>query len=237
MVCRNHSLIPKHTFMVQYTFRVKHKWGSKKGFLLKAPDIRGVTLRRDSVTWSRARRRSLDGSEQLRPRVSNMSTPTTPQVGAFDNWCLMDLQPSPCAVSVLFIFFHTCTPTLLSPLAHFLSLLPVRGNRTTADLNSPVFQPSQTCQVTTSSGMRTKSSTAARWQLVISCVFSQQMSLYHFIGAKHGDLQVLLQNSTLGQSTEVWKMSTQPQMEKWSRAVIKLSSNHSFQVCNFHKWL
>ncbi|XP_041817770.1 MAM and LDL-receptor class A domain-containing protein 1 [Chelmon rostratus] len=86
--------------------------------------------------------------------------------------------------------------------AHFLSLLPVRGNRTTADLNSPVFQPSQTCQ----------------------------MSLYHFIGAKHGDLQVLLQNSTLGQSTEVWKMSTQPQMEKWSRAVIKLSSNHSFQV-------
>lgn len=34
------------------------------------------------------------------------------------------------------------------PLAHFLSLSPVRGNRTTADLSSPAFLPSQTCQVT-----------------------------------------------------------------------------------------
>ncbi|CAF94587.1 unnamed protein product [Tetraodon nigroviridis] len=31
--------------------------------------------------------------------------------------------------------------------AHFLSLSPVRGNKTTADLKSPVFLPSQTCQV------------------------------------------------------------------------------------------
>ncbi|XP_070842581.1 MAM and LDL-receptor class A domain-containing protein 1 [Chaetodon trifascialis] len=84
--------------------------------------------------------------------------------------------------------------------AHFLSLLPVGGNRTTADLDSPVFLPSQTCQ----------------------------MSFYHYVGAKDGDLQVLVQ--TLGQSTEVWENSTQPQTGKWSRTVIKFSSNDSFQV-------
>lgn len=39
----------------------------------------------------------------------------------------------------------------LSPSAHFLSLLPVRGNRTAADLKSPVFLPTRTCQVTKSS--------------------------------------------------------------------------------------
>ncbi|XP_044033161.1 MAM and LDL-receptor class A domain-containing protein 1 isoform X1 [Siniperca chuatsi] len=86
--------------------------------------------------------------------------------------------------------------------AHFLSLSPVRGNRTTADLNSPVFLPSQTCQ----------------------------MSFYHYVGAKNGDLQVLVQTHTLGQSTEVWKNATQPQMEMWPRTVITFSSNHSFQV-------
>lgn len=57
-------------------------------------------------------------------------------------------------------------------LAHFLSLSPVSGNTTTADLNSPVFQPSQTCQVTKSSvwvtGLQTKPSTTTRQQLVIS---------------------------------------------------------------------
>lgn len=40
--------------------------------------------------------------------------------------------------------------TSLSPLAHFLSLSPVRGNTTTAELNSPVFLPNQSCQVTKS---------------------------------------------------------------------------------------
>ncbi|XP_074478784.1 MAM and LDL-receptor class A domain-containing protein 1 isoform X2 [Sebastes fasciatus] len=86
--------------------------------------------------------------------------------------------------------------------AHFLYLLPVSGNRTTADLNSPVFMPSQTCQ----------------------------MSFYHYVGAKHGDLQVLVQTLIPGQSTEVWKHSDGPQMEIWQRTVIKFSSNHSFQV-------
>ncbi|XP_027129851.1 MAM and LDL-receptor class A domain-containing protein 1 isoform X2 [Larimichthys crocea] len=85
--------------------------------------------------------------------------------------------------------------------AHFLSLLPVRGNTPTADLNSPIFQPSQTCQ----------------------------MSFYYYVGAKHGKLQVLIQ--TVDQSTEVWRNSTQPQEhETWLQTVITFSSNHSFQV-------
>ncbi|KAI3354843.1 hypothetical protein L3Q82_004649 [Scortum barcoo] len=84
--------------------------------------------------------------------------------------------------------------------AHFLSLSPVRGNTATADLSSPVFLPSQTCQ----------------------------MSFYHYSGAKHGALQVLVQ--TLDESTEMWKHSTQPRMETWQQTVIQFSSNHSFQV-------
>lgn len=36
---------------------------------------------------------------------------------------------------------------LFFPIGHFLSLVPSGGNRTTADLISPVFLSSQTCQV------------------------------------------------------------------------------------------
>ncbi|KAM7390330.1 hypothetical protein PAMA_008482 [Pampus argenteus] len=86
--------------------------------------------------------------------------------------------------------------------AHFLSLLPVGGNTTTADLKSPVFTPVQTCQ----------------------------MSFYHYVGAKHGDLQVLIETSPPGQSTVVWKYASQPQTETWQRTVIQLSSDDSFQV-------
>nr|XP_046227551.1 MAM and LDL-receptor class A domain-containing protein 1 [Scatophagus argus] len=86
--------------------------------------------------------------------------------------------------------------------AYFLSLLPVKGNRTTADLSSPIFLPSQTCH----------------------------MSFYHYFGTKHGDLQVLVQTQTLDQSTEVWKSSTQSQTEMWMQTVISISSNDSFQV-------
>ena len=50
-------------------------------FLLKAPDTSGATLRRDSVTWSRAWTRYRDGSEPLRSRDSNTTTKTTHQVG------------------------------------------------------------------------------------------------------------------------------------------------------------
>ncbi|XP_026219478.1 MAM and LDL-receptor class A domain-containing protein 1 [Anabas testudineus] len=84
--------------------------------------------------------------------------------------------------------------------AYFLSLLPVAGNRTTADLNSPGFLSTENCQ----------------------------MSFYHYVGAKRGDLQVLVQ--TLDQSTVVWDHSRQPQVETWLRAVIQFSSDHSFQV-------
>ncbi|XP_040921930.1 MAM and LDL-receptor class A domain-containing protein 1 [Toxotes jaculatrix] len=86
--------------------------------------------------------------------------------------------------------------------AYFLALFPVGGNRTTADLTSPVFLPSQTCQ----------------------------MRLYYYVGATHGDLQVLVQTHPLGQSTVLWRHPTQLQKETWLRTVIQFSSNHSFQV-------
>ncbi|KAG7464339.1 MAM and LDL-receptor class A domain-containing 1 [Solea senegalensis] len=86
--------------------------------------------------------------------------------------------------------------------AYFLSLLPVGGNRTTADLSGPVFQPSQTCQ----------------------------MSFYYYVAAAHGDLQVLVQAHPLAQSTVLWKHSQQPQTETWQPTMIHFASNHSFQV-------
>lgn len=50
------------------------------------------------------------------------------------------------------LYFSVHIPTSFSaPSAYFLSLLPVAGSRTTADLNSPVFLSTQTCQVTHSS--------------------------------------------------------------------------------------
>lgn len=69
-------------FMVQYFLQK-----SEKCFLLKAPDISSVTLRRDSVTWSRTQIHFPDGSEQLRSRHSNMTTPLTHQVSL---WYLKD---------------------------------------------------------------------------------------------------------------------------------------------------
>ncbi|XP_068438273.1 MAM and LDL-receptor class A domain-containing protein 1 [Clinocottus analis] len=85
--------------------------------------------------------------------------------------------------------------------AHFLCL-PVTGNRSAADLISPVFLPSHTCQ----------------------------MSFYYYVGAQHGDLQVLLRTHSPGQSTEVWKHVAQTQTETWQRTLIMFSSNHTFQV-------
>ncbi|XP_022622767.1 MAM and LDL-receptor class A domain-containing protein 1 [Seriola dumerili] len=85
--------------------------------------------------------------------------------------------------------------------AYFLSLLSLGGNTTTADLTSPIFLPNQTCQ----------------------------LSFYYYVGATHGDLQVLVQ-TPLGQSTVLWKYSTQLQMETWLRTVVQFSSNHTFQV-------
>ncbi|KAM4605935.1 MAM and LDL-receptor class A domain-containing protein 1 [Polymixia lowei] len=85
--------------------------------------------------------------------------------------------------------------------AHFLFLSPVGGERAVADLKSPVFLPSQTCQ----------------------------MSFYHYVGARHGDLQVLSQAHRLGQSTVVWKRF-EPQTEKWQRTVVQFVGDHQFQV-------
>ncbi|XP_041824757.1 MAM and LDL-receptor class A domain-containing protein 1 [Melanotaenia boesemani] len=85
---------------------------------------------------------------------------------------------------------------------YFLSLLPVGGNRTTAELNSPIFLPSQTCQ----------------------------MTFYHYVGATHGDLLVLVQPQSEVQSTEIWKHSTELQIKTWLQTTIHFTSNDSFQV-------
>lgn len=137
----SHSLIPLNSWWHLFN-RKTPKSSSEKCFVLKAPGIRGVTLRRDSATWPRARRPPQDGSEQLRLRDSTMTTPTTRQVSLsyFRDKSILNSQPP--------LLIHAAPPHLtLSSLAHFLSILPVSGNRTTADLSSPVFLPSQTCQV------------------------------------------------------------------------------------------
>ncbi|XP_075308407.1 MAM and LDL-receptor class A domain-containing protein 1 [Odontesthes bonariensis] len=86
--------------------------------------------------------------------------------------------------------------------AYFLSLLPVGGNRSIAELNSPVFLLSQTCQ----------------------------MSFYHYVGATHGHLEVLVQSHSAGQRSAVWQRSSQLQTDAWLRTAIHFTSNHSFQV-------
>lgn len=68
----------------------------------------------------------------------------------------------------LYFYIHAPPHFSFSPLAHFLSLLPVRGNRTTADLISPAFLPSHTCQVTKTSIWVTLASTTTQRQLVMS---------------------------------------------------------------------
>lgn len=95
----------------------KKKSTSEKCFLLKAPDIRGVTLRRDSVTWSRTQTHSPDGSERLRSQDSNMTTPTTHQVSLwylYDIFILNSLQLLYCIRFIyIFIWMH---PHIFLPL-------------------------------------------------------------------------------------------------------------------------
>lgn len=210
---------------------------NKKCFLSKAPDIRGVTLRRDSVSWSRAQTQtqtqlSLDGSEQQKYRDSSMATPATHQVCLWFYFLYIHFEFK--VFTLVCILTTFSSPTLsFSPIAHFLSLLPVGGNRTTADLMSPVFLPSQTCQVTKPFSLSIMRITDKNL-IPIPHLFPPQLSFYHYVGAKHGHLQVFVQSDTQGQITEVWKNSTPLLMETWSRAVITFSSNHSFQVCNIH---
>lgn len=135
--------------------------------------------------------------------------------------------------SLYFAYIQLFT-LFLFPIAHFLSLLPVGGNRTTADLMSPVFLPSQTCQVTKPFSLSIMRITDKNL-ILIPHLFPPQLSFYHYVGAKHGHLQVFVhQSDTQGQITEVWKNSTPSLMETWSRTVIAFSSNHSFQVCKIH---
>lgn len=71
-----------------------------------------------------------------------MTTPTTHQVSLsyFRDISTLNSHPP--------LLIRAAPPHFtLSSLAHFLSILPASGNRTTADLSSPIFLPSQTCQV------------------------------------------------------------------------------------------
>lgn len=116
----------------------------------------------------------------------------------------------------------------LSPSAHFLSLLPVRGNRTAADLKSPVFLPTRTCQVTKSSpGLTAKNRVQA-----LTCIvcLHLKLSFYHHVGAQHGRLHVIVQHYGLDRHTEVWKNSTQAREDVWWQTTIWIPSDHTFQV-------
>ncbi|XP_061122045.1 MAM and LDL-receptor class A domain-containing protein 1 isoform X2 [Syngnathus typhle] len=84
--------------------------------------------------------------------------------------------------------------------AYFLSLVPERGDTSTAQLISPQFGPADTCQ----------------------------MSFYHYVSAQHGALQVLMESGPQGLGTVLWEQSTPAQA--WQRAVVRFSSNSTFRV-------
>lgn len=87
--------------------------------------------------------------------------------------------------------------------AHFLSLQSETGSKCTADLKSPVFLPSQSCQ----------------------------MRLYYYVKAELGDLQILVQTISLGENRLVWTDNAQqPTTGAWQKAVVQLFTNHNFQV-------
>lgn len=123
---------------------------------------------------------------------------------------------------------HWLYRVLVSLSAYFLSLLPVRGNRTTADLKSPLFLPSQTCQVTKSS---TALSGKNRLQ-PLTCIvcLHLKLSFYHHVGAQHGRLHVIIQHDAQDQRTEVWKNSTKAHEDVWWQTTIWIPSDHTFQV-------
>ncbi|CAL1597133.1 unnamed protein product [Knipowitschia caucasica] len=84
--------------------------------------------------------------------------------------------------------------------AHFLSL---RSKSHAADLVSPVFRPSQTCQ----------------------------MRFYYKMEAERGHLQVLLQTLQMGQRTLVWANSApQHRTETWQRVLVQFDAKSMFQV-------
>uniref|UniRef100_A0A8C5HM61 MAM and LDL-receptor class A domain-containing protein 1-like n=1 Tax=Gouania willdenowi TaxID=441366 RepID=A0A8C5HM61_GOUWI len=53
------------------------------------------------------------------------------------------------------------------------------------------------------------------------------MSFYYYVGARHGNLQVLVRTK---QSIKVWDHTDQPLHEAWQRTVIPFVNTHSFQV-------
>ncbi|XP_061660532.1 MAM and LDL-receptor class A domain-containing protein 1 [Syngnathoides biaculeatus] len=84
--------------------------------------------------------------------------------------------------------------------AHFLSLAPRRGQATTAQLISPPFGSADSCQ----------------------------MRFYHYVSAKYGALEVLMETVPLGHSAVLWKRPGPA--DEWQRTVVQFSSNSTFQV-------
>ncbi|CAL8399617.1 unnamed protein product [Arctogadus glacialis] len=93
--------------------------------------------------------------------------------------------------------------------AYFLSLEPIRGQGSAAELRSPVFLPSLACQV----------------------------RFYHHTETSDGDLQVLVRDPLYGRTTLLWKASTageprqpSPVWAPWRRTVVQVTSDRPFQV-------
>lgn len=108
--------------------------------LLKALNTRDVTLKTGSVTWYETRIQGfLDGLEPAKRRDSSM---TTLEIHQAKLWFL---KKNFLHISTICTFVNLSIVLFSS--GHFLSLVPSEGNQTTADLISPIFLPSQTCQV------------------------------------------------------------------------------------------
>ncbi|CAL8292300.1 unnamed protein product [Lota lota] len=93
--------------------------------------------------------------------------------------------------------------------AYFLFLEPISGQGSAAELRSPVFLPSLTCQV----------------------------RFYHYTETSDGDLQVLVRDHLSGQTTLLWNASAarepwqpSPVAEPWRRTMVQVTSDRQFQV-------
>ncbi|KAG7246590.1 hypothetical protein CRUP_022777, partial [Coryphaenoides rupestris] len=104
---------------------------------------------------------------------------------------------------------NTTTPTTNQvAAAYFLSLEPIRGQGSAAELSSPIFLPSLTCQV----------------------------SFYHYTETREGELQVLARDQLSGRTTSLWSASASrepwqptPVWEPWQRTLVQVTSDQQFQ--------
>ncbi|XP_051970443.1 MAM and LDL-receptor class A domain-containing protein 1-like isoform X1 [Xyrauchen texanus] len=86
---------------------------------------------------------------------------------------------------------------------HYLYIRSENGVGVTAEIYSPLFQPSVACRLT----------------------------FYHHIGQLIGDLQVLIQSTSLVEPQEIWLQSTpNSDPHTWMRSVVVFSSREKFKV-------